>query len=89
MKTETLIKQLEAKGYVYPYCLQWKLDDLDLRMRSIGMGDNLPLMDNTDKRMILDSFFEEIQDDIIEYINIRIEDYLQEMTRFDLSQETF
>lgn len=89
MKTETLIKQLEAKGYVYPSCLQWTLGDLDLRMRAVGLEDNIRLMDSTDKRMILDSFFQKHEDDIIEYINIRIEDYLEEITNFNLSQEPF
>lgn len=89
MKTETLIKQLEAKGYVYPSCLQWTTEDVDLRLNSMGQKDNVRFMSDTDKRILLDCFFERIEDDLMEYINIKLEDFLESQLTLTPSQEPF
>ena len=89
MKTETLIQKLEEKQYVLPNALRWKLDDIDLRMRAIGQGSELPLMSATDKRMLLDDFFVEYEDDIVEFINQRLEDYLEAFTDYNVSEQPF
>lgn len=89
MKTEKIISNLKEKGYVFPTCLQWTVDDIDLRMRAIGQGSELPLMSATDKRMLLDDFFVEYEDDIVEFINQRVEDYLEAFTDYNLSEQPF
>ena len=80
MKTETLIKQLETKGYVYPYCLQWTLEDIDLRLNSMGHKD--VFISEDDKRIFLECFFERIEDDLMEYINNKLEDFLDSELRW-------
>lgn len=89
MKTETLIKQLEEKGFVYPTCLQWQVDDIDLRLRSIGQGDQVKMLSDLDKRMLLEDFFAEYSDLIIEYINQELEEHLENLSHFNLSDQPF
>ena len=89
MKTETLITQLKNKGYVFPTVLQWKADDIDMRMRSIGQGDQLLLMSRTDKAMLLDDFFQTFEDDICEFINQKLEDFLEAFTDYNVSEQPF
>ena len=89
MKTETLIKQIEAKGYVYPSCLRWTADDIDLRLTSLGLQEHLKTMSQTDKIMLLDDFFIHNEDIITEFINIELEEYLESFTHYTPSQEPF
>lgn len=89
MKTETLISKLKEKGYVFPTCLQWTDKDIDARMKAIGQGDELKTLTQLDKQMILESFFDCAEDLICEYINQKLEDYLEDMSRFDVSNKPF
>jgi hypothetical protein len=89
MKTETLISKLKEKGYVFPTVLQWTADDIDARLRAIGQGDQIKLMDKTDKMMLLDDFFSEYEDEICEFINQKLEDHLDALTHYNLSEQPF
>lgn len=89
MRTETIIKQLEQKGFIFPTCLQWQVEDIDMRLRSIGLEDELKLMNNEDKRMLMEDFFAEESDLIIEYINQRLEEYLEASTQNNLNTQIF
>ena len=89
MKTETLISKLKEKGYIFPTCLQWTDKDIDARMKAIGQGDELKTITQLDKQMILESFFDYAEDLIVEYINQELDDYLQDMARFDVSNIPF
>lgn len=89
MKTETIIKQLIDKGFVYPSCLQWTPADINLRLRAIGREDDLKTMSDTDKRMLLDDFFTEYEDVIIEFINDQLEEHLDNLTDFNPADKPF
>ena len=89
MKTETLISKLKEKGYVFPIVLQWTTKDIDARLREIGQGDQIKAMSNEDKMWILEAFFEEHEDEICESINQRLEDYLESLSTFNLSEQPF
>lgn len=89
MKTETLISKLKEKGYVFPTVLQWTADDIDARLRAIGQGDQIKLMDKTDKMMLLDDFFSEYEDEICEFINQKLEDHLDALTDYQPSNQPF
>lgn len=89
MKTETLISKLKEKGYVFPTVLQWTADDIDARLRAIGQGNQIKLMDKTDKMMLLDDFFNEYEDEICEFINQKLEDHLDALTHYNLSEQPF
>ena len=89
MKTETIIKQLKEKGFVFPNCLQWNSADIDTRLIVIGQGDQLKMMNQTDKVMLLDDFFNEYADEIEEFINQKLEDHLDALTHYQPSTEPF
>ena len=89
MKTQTIINKLEEKGYVYPVALRWTLNDVNHRLMVLGQEDKLRYMDDTDKRMILDDFFIEIEDELIELINQRLDEYLENLLDYKPSQKIF
>lgn len=89
MRTDTLIAKLKEKGYVFPTCLQWTAGDIDARLRAIGQEDQIKMISQTDKLMLLDSFFEEFEDDICEFINLKLEDHLDALTHYNVSDEPF
>lgn len=89
MRTETIIKQLKEKGFVFPSCLQWTGADIDARLRAIGRADELRLMDLEDKVMLLNEFFEEYEDQICEYINQQLEEHLDHLTHNNLDTQLF
>jgi hypothetical protein len=83
MKTETLFKKLEEKGYVFPNCLKWTADDIDLRLYQIGLESEIKLMSQTDKQMILTDFFEDFEDEICEFINQKLEEHLENIADYN------
>ena len=89
MKTKTIISKLKEKGFVYPDCLQWTAGDIDPRLRAIGLADEINLMSQDDKVMLLDEFFSEHEDLIIEFINQKLEQHLENITDYNLSQQLF
>ena len=89
MKTETIISKLKEKGFVYPECLQWTAGDIDPRLRAIGLADEINLMSQDDKVMLLDEFFSEHEDLIIEFINQKLEQHLENITDYNLSSKPF
>lgn len=89
MHTKTLIAKLNEKGLVFPTCLQWTGADVDARIRAIGRADELPLMDNADKMMLLNEFFDEYEDIICEFINQKLEEHLDHLTHNNLDTQLF
>lgn len=89
MKTEQIISKLKEKGYVLPTCLQWTAEDIDLRLRSLGLQKHLITMNQTDKIMLLDDFFIHNEDIIMEFINKELEEYLESFTHYTPSEEIF
>lgn len=89
MRTDTLITKLKEKGFVFPTCLQWTGADIDARLRAIDRADELPLMDLEDKVMLLNDFFEEYEDIICEFINQKLEEHLDHLTDYNLSDKPF
>lgn len=89
MRTDTLIAKLKEKGFVFPTCLQWTGADIDARLRAIDRADELPLMDIEDKVMLLNDFFEEYEDIICEFINQKLEEHLDHLTDYNLSDQPF
>jgi len=89
MRTDTLIAKLKEKGFVFPTCLQWTGADIDARLRAIDRADELPLMDIEDKVMLLNDFFEEYEDIICEFINQKLEEHLDHLTDYNLSDKLF
>lgn len=89
MRTDTLIAKLKEKGFVFPTCLQWTAGDIDARLRAIDRADELPLMDMEDKIMLLNDFFEEYEDIICEFINQKLEEHLDHLTDYNLSDKLF
>jgi hypothetical protein len=89
MKTETLFSKLKEKGFVFSTCLQWTPTDIDMRLKAIGQGDQIKFISSDDKVMLLEDFFDKYEDDIIEYINIKLEDHLESLNHYQPSQEPF
>lgn len=89
MRTETIIKQLKEKGFIFPNVLQWTGADIDARLRAIGLESEIKFMSQTDKEMILTAFFEDYEDEIFEFINQKLEDHLEALTQYQPSTEPF
>ena len=73
MKIEEITTKLNEQGYVYPDCLKWTTDDITLRLSAMDRQDDLKLMTEDDKRMLLENFFDAYADDIMEFINQKLE----------------
>jgi len=89
MKYETLVKKLEEHGYSYPSALRWSTEDIDTALHIIGKKEYIKQMSITDKKMLLDAFFERNEDYIVEEINSRLADFLESVTNFEPSKELF
>lgn len=89
MNTRTLIAKLIEKGFVFPTCLQWNGADIDARMRAIGKADDLKFMDSKDKMLLLMDFFEKYEDEICEFINQQLEEYLDHSADFNITDRPF
>jgi hypothetical protein len=89
MKHETLVKKLEEHGYSYPSALRWSTEDIDTALIVIGKKEHIKQMSVTDKKMLLDAFFERNEDYIIEEINDRLADFLESVTDLQPSKEIF
>jgi hypothetical protein len=89
MKTETLISKLKEKGYVFPTVLQWTANDIDARLKEIGQGDQVKMISQEDKLYLLEDFFNEHEDQICEFINQKLEDFLESANTFNVSQQPF
>lgn len=89
MRTDTLITKLKEKGFVFPTCLRWTPGDIDARLRAIGQGDQIKFISQLDKQMMLESFFEEYEDQICEFINQHLEDHLEALTDYQPSEQPF
>ena len=66
---------------IFPNVLQWTGADIDVRLRAIGLESEIKFMSQTDKEMILTAFFEDYEDEIFEFINQKLEDYLEALTQ--------
>jgi hypothetical protein len=80
MKIEKIVTKLNEKGYVYPDCLRWHTGDINLRLSVMDRQDELKLMTEDDKRMLLENFFDAYADDIMEFINQKLEQDLESYT---------
>jgi hypothetical protein len=89
MRTDTLIAKLKEKGFIFPTCLRWTGADIDARLRAIGQGDQVKLISLENKQMILESFFDEYEDQICEFINQQLEDHLEALTHYQPLEEAF
>ena len=89
MRTDTLISKLKEKGLVFPRVLQWTGADIDNRLREIGQGDQVKLISIEDKQMLLEDFFDQHEDQICEFINQILEDYLESVNTFQPSSKPF
>jgi hypothetical protein len=89
MRTDTLIAKLKEKGFILPTCLRWTGADIDARLRAIGQGDQVKLISLENKQMILESFFDEYEDQICEFINQQLEDHLEALTHYQPLEEPF
>ena len=89
MRTDTLIVKLKEKGFIFPTCLRWTGADIDARLRAIGQGDQVKLISLENKQMILESFFDEYEDQICEFINQQLEDHLEALTHYQPLEEPF
>lgn len=77
MTTESLKKKLRENKIVLPECLMWSTEDIDLRMNALGKQSELALMTDEEKLYLLDAFFMQNEDDIMEFINQRLESWLK------------
>ena len=77
MKTEILKKKLRENKIVLPSCLMWSTEDIDLRMNALGKQPELALMTDEEKLYLLDAFFMQNEDDLMEFINQRLESWLK------------
>lgn len=77
MKTEILKKKLRENKIVLPECLMWSTEDIDLRMNALSKQSELALMTDEEKLYLLDAFFMQNEDDIMEFINQRLESWLK------------
>ena len=77
MTTESLKKKLRENKIVLPECLMWSTEDIDLRMNALGKQSELALMMDEEKLYLLDAFFMQNEDDIMEFINQRLESWLK------------
>ena len=62
---------------------------MDARLRAIGQEDQVALISKLDKQMILESFFDEYEDQICEFINQQLEEHLEALTHYQQSEHPF
>ena len=87
MTTENLKKKLRENKIVLPECLMWSTEDIDLRMNALGKQSELALMTDEEKLYLLDAFFMRYEDDLMEFINQRLESWLS--NNYDLLKLPF
>jgi len=57
-----------------PTCLKWDTTDIDMRLNALGLPNT---MSEHKKSLLLESFFQVYEDDICEFINLKLENYLE------------
>ena len=77
MKTEILKKKLRENKIVLPECLTWSTEDINLRMNALGKQSELALMTDKEKLCLLDAFFMQHEDELMEFINIHLASWLK------------
>lgn len=86
---DKITAKLNEQGYVYPDCLKWCTGDINLRLSVMKKHDDLKFMSEDDKIMVLDNFFEDNSEDIMEFINDKLELYLYSLTQFQPTKQPF
>ena len=89
MKIEKITAKLNEQGYVYPDCLKWCTEDINLRLSAMDRQDDLKFMTEDDKMMLLESFFDAYADDIMEFINQKLEQDLESYTDYQVTKQPF
>lgn len=69
MKNKTIID--------LPNCLKWDTMDIDMRLNALGKNELIESMTDKQKSLLLKSFFIDYEDDICEFINLKLENYLE------------
>lgn len=82
MKTNTIKKILREKGIVMPDCLTWQVNDLDKAFKETGQAHHLKGMTQENKVELLDDFFSEHEDQIVEFINELMNNHFDGITDY-------
>lgn len=85
MKTETLFKKLNEQGYATDGCLKWNVIDLEQGLINAGYEGVLASLSEQDKKMLLQTFFDQCSGYLTETIGELMVDYL---SQFEQNPET-
>ena len=73
-KVEAVHKELTNMNYVFPIALRWSIDDIDSTFDRIGQEMNL---ERKDKLELLEKFFEYNEEQLTNFINERLTDFIK------------
>jgi len=80
MNTTTLFRKLSEKGYVYNSALTWNRIDLSCALKEAGFDPfEIAALDDLDKDILLNDFFDKVEDYLTETINDLMIDHLTSM----------
>ena len=80
MNTTTLFRKLSEKGYVYNSALTWNRIDLDCVLEEVGFDSfERAAISDLDKDILLNDFFDKVEDYLIETINDLMIDHFATM----------
>ena len=73
-KVEAVQKELANMNYVFPIALRWSIDDIDSTFDRIGQEMNL---ERKDKLELLEKFFDHNEEQLTNFINERLTDFIK------------
>lgn len=74
-KVEAVQSELTNMGYVFPSALRWTNDDVDLALERLEL---LVEWDKQAKFELLQEFFEQNEQGIVQFINERLTNFIEE-----------
>lgn len=90
MNKEKLLEKLSQLGHATNSCLMWHIDDIENALGNAGWTEkDMLFMDDTDKRMLLDDFFDEHEETITEFISDLLHDYARNISSVKPSKKPF
>lgn len=74
-KVETIQEELSDMGYVFPTALRWTSDDIDLALERAQLSVD---WDRQTKLELLKEFFEQNEGCIVQFINSKLNDFVED-----------
>lgn len=90
MNTITLFRKLKERGYATNSAITWSLCDLTDALYRVGYTESdVFAMDDDDRSMLLDDFFRENEDAIVEFIHELLTIYAKNITSLTPTKDLF